>query len=800
MMAKYKGEEINLTPTETMAKEAQRGLDFRNEYGRGGTEVGIARARDISNRKELSPSTVRRMVSFFARHEVDKKAEGFSPGEDGYPSNGKIAWLLWGGDSGKAWAEEKDRVMDGIDERMVEELEERSEDQQRPYPNEHAARLTDPDQYDSIRRINDEGGKGIDFLYGIKDNKTEIQSIRFDASQYSPDEAKTWLSEHDFSPIKFEEATGNSRMTEKKFYRSAQISDPVIDDRKMQFSFSSENPVERSFGYEVLAHDGDAADLSRLNDGAPLLFNHRMDDYIGVVERAWVDPNTKKGYVEARFATHERAQQIYQDAKDGILRNVSFAYDVKNYNEEPKTRTFTATNWMAYEVSLVTVPADQTVGLGRTVEQADTAETLTQETQMSEEKVEVVAEPAAPKVDPVIAERQRVAEIQDWAKRFGAEELGRELVNNGTELSDARLKFLERMENVKPVTETPEIGLSQKEIRQFSFIRAINAMANSGDRKAQEAAAFEREVSEAAQSQYQRSAQGFMIPFEVLASPLKRDLNVTTATAGGNSVATDLLAGSFIDLLRNKMALQRLGIQTMNGLVGNVAIPRQTGGATAYWVAESGSPTESAQTIDQVTMTPKTVGAFTDYSRKLLLQSSLDVENFVRNDLSTILALEVDRAGLYGSGASNQPTGLKGTTGVNTVDLAGATPTFAEVVSMETAVAADNADVGNLKYLMNATGRGGLKSAEKATNTGMFIFENNSVNGYGAEVSNQVESGDFWFGNWADMMLGFWSGIDLLIDPYTGGTSGTVRVIVHQDVDVAARHGESFCRANNTLA
>jgi len=91
-------------PNDAMATEAQRGLDWRREFGRGGTEVGIARARDISNKANLSIDTVRRMSSYFARHEVDKKAEGFNRGEDGYPSNGRIAWALWGGDSGRSWA------------------------------------------------------------------------------------------------------------------------------------------------------------------------------------------------------------------------------------------------------------------------------------------------------------------------------------------------------------------------------------------------------------------------------------------------------------------------------------------------------------------------------------------------------------------------------------------------------------------------------------------------------------------------------------------------------------------------
>ena len=91
-------------PNDAMVAEARRGLEWRETYGRGGTAIGVARARDILNRRRLSRSTVARMVSYFARHEVDKQGEGFSPGEPGYPSAGRIAWALWGGDAGKSWA------------------------------------------------------------------------------------------------------------------------------------------------------------------------------------------------------------------------------------------------------------------------------------------------------------------------------------------------------------------------------------------------------------------------------------------------------------------------------------------------------------------------------------------------------------------------------------------------------------------------------------------------------------------------------------------------------------------------
>jgi len=115
-MAEYKGVEIDTKPTEAMAEEAERGLAWREEFGRGGTAVGVARAVQLKNRQELSPDTVKRMASFFARHEVDAEAEGFRPGEDGYPSAGRIAPALWGGDVGQSWANSRVERMKKIDE------------------------------------------------------------------------------------------------------------------------------------------------------------------------------------------------------------------------------------------------------------------------------------------------------------------------------------------------------------------------------------------------------------------------------------------------------------------------------------------------------------------------------------------------------------------------------------------------------------------------------------------------------------------------------------------------------------
>jgi HK97 family phage major capsid protein/HK97 family phage prohead protease len=609
----------------------------------------------------------------------------------------------------------------------------------------------------------------------------------------------------------------------KKQVRSIEALDVKADveNQTLEFSFSSEVPYLRWYGYEIISHKDGDMDLTRLNSGAPLLFNHDWDKQVGVVEKAWIGPD-KRGYVKVKFSKSEFAQEKFQDIQDGILKGVSFGYIVddlvltKESKEEQNEYTAKTT---PFEITVCTVPADITVGIGRAAEDGEESievvlpseeENKPQNQPVSnpsseeeEAKAKTLAAEAAQKerirmdnLDAVKAERDRAAAIRALGDRFKMRELADQLINGGTELSEARGAFLEKM-GVKqtPVTgNEAAVGMSEKDMGNYSFARVLNALANPNDKKAWEAAKFEIELSQAAAEKGGKAAKGIIVPVDMLRH--KRDLSVGTATAGGHTVASDLLAGSFIDLLRKKSVVQRAGAQVLNGLVGNIAIPRQTGAATAYWVGEAAAITESQQAFDQVPMSPKSVGAFTDFSRKLLLQSSVDVENMIRNDLAQVLALEIDRAALYGSGSSNQPTGLKSITGVNTVDLAAyATPTWAEIVGMESQIAADNADVGTMKYLVNAIGRGNCKTTPKTSGQPIFLMENGEMNGYGVEVSNQVAAGDIWFGNFADLILGFWSGLDLLVDPYTMSTSGSVRVVAQQDVDIAARHGESFCLA-----
>ena len=233
-------------------------------------------------------------------------------------------------------------------------------------------------------------------------------------------------------------------------------------------------------------------------------------------------------------------------------------------------------------------------------------------------------------------------------------------------------------------------------------------------------------------------------------------------------------------------------------LTGDVKIPKKTSAASAAFIsAEGGASGESEMVIGSVTMSPKTVGVHTDVTRQLMLQSSLDVENLIRDDLAKSMAIAIDDGALEGSGSSGNPTGITNTSGINTVSLSSAAaPTFAEMVSIETAVAVDNALVGDLAYIINPTNFGTLKTTAKDSGSGLFVAENGQVNGYPVVVSNQLTANNYVFGNFNDLLIGFFGGLDIVVDPFTNSTSGTVRVVALQSVDVAVRHAVSFCNAS----
>ena len=698
------------------------------------------------------------MSAWFARHEVDKQGKGFSPGEEGYPSNGRVAWAAWGGDAGKSWSDARSKrikkaregrqLISNNEEELLTSME---QEQERAAPD--ALKTGDFVSWNSsggraegrIDRIERDGTIDVPdssfTITGTEDDPAALITL------YRDKEATDRKVGHKFStltkiaPIRAEEPEQKRSVVGERMQRTEATEIRSIDERTFEFPFSSEYPVTRYFGTEVLSHDSKAPNFMRLNDGAPFLFNHNPDKVLGVVERAYLDEDKKRAYAKIRFSRSDFAKQYLDDVKDGILRGISFGYSIDEV--EQREEGVLATSWTPHELSLVSIPADPTIGIGRSLLSEEPAmpessqpedTTITNEAPVEKQEtrsaVTTASTPApameeqTPNLEVIRseakkAEKDRVAAINALGAQHRMADLAQELVDGDNSIDEARAAFLEKLgtrQVEQPIRSADvtsnDVGLSQKEVKRFSFIRALNYLANPGDQSARREAEFEIEVGNAAAKQYERSSNGIVVPNEVL----RRDLNVGTATAGGNLVDDVLLSGSFIELLRNRLALANAGMTTLSGINGNISIPKQ-GSRNCLLGWRGFLPTESQQTIEQINLSPKTCGAFVDYSRKLLLQSSIDVEQMVRDDLARVLALELDRVGLNGSGSSNQPLGIINTTGIGTQTIT-TFGTFAEYIGMETDVAVANADAGALRYIINASARGALKSTEKASNTG----------------------------------------------------------------------------------
>lgn len=644
--------------------------------------------------------------------------------------------------------------------------------------------------------------------------------------------------------------------------RSMTVSKVDADKRTVELAFSSEIEVQRWFGVEILDHDTGSVRLDRLRDGGALLVDHDWSDQVGIVESVTIGAD-RRGRAVVRFGKGARASEIFQDVVDGIRRHVSVGYRVLNAKLQ-ETRddgdVFRITDWEPFEISFVSVPADHSVGVGRSAEKPqvdktaglpDTVRTVgtppanqnTTEVKKSMEKIlrdasgnlvralvddsgnitQVLEVLERAGDDVRAAERRateaaqaRVAAISQMGEQYNCRELAQRAIGDSAVSVDAfRAQVLDHIntrgqqptgtqarggnrpmgENTAP---SAAIGMTDGEVRRYSIFRAVRALQPNASAADREAAAFELECSETAQRQLGRTAQGILVPDDVLRS---RAFNAggapdqpVGAQTGQNLVDTNFMGGSFIEMLRNRTALMRLAT-IMGGLVGNVEIPKQTGGATAYWIGEGQDAPETTPTIGQLGLTPHTVAAYTDITRRLLMQSTPDAEGIVRKDLVAAIAQAIDLAGWYSDGTGVKPKGLKYMTGINAVPFAGVQPTFAELVQMESEIAADNADSGSMAYVMNSTARGAAKTTSKfanGTDQGTIWEPGGTVNGYRAEITNQLATGDVFFGNFADFIIGMWGGLDLTVDPYSLSKSGGLRIVVFQDVDFAIRRVESF--------
>jgi len=579
------------------------------------------------------------------------------------------------------------------------------------------------------------------------------------------------------------------------------------EDRTMRFPVCSDKPVRTWFGDEILSHEPGAMRKGERQQSMPLLFNHDRDKIIGVV--TGIEQDAGRTYATVRFADTEEGNKAFSLVRDHVLVNVSVGYRVFEYTEKPDSDEVRATDWELLEVSLVTVPADESVGVYRSFSNNQPKEGTMDTTKKNEGQTP--AQPAAPvstvNEDEVrAAERERIAEIDTMCRDFHIDDnLRNELISKGTRIDAARAAIMEHMRTHRqePAGSNQRgigLDLSVSERRGYSIVRALNA-ALSGNWKD---AGFEREVSQEFCRQLDRDTNGFFMPTNIPAMA-QRDYVVGTPANGGNLVPTDLLASSFIEALREKAVVTRLGATMLTGLRGNVEIPRQNGVSAAQWISETGTVTGSNATFDKVPLKMKTIAAKSFISRNMLIQASLDIETFVRSELIRTIALGVDQAAFFGSGQNGEPTGISGfvtPTAISNLD-------FDALIDMETQVAAANADADRMAYVTDATVIGALKKLKdkddnyiwKPITEAVRNLTPGEVNGYPVARANQTRvvgqsatNSHIFFGNWSDLVIGEWGVVEILPNPYSAAAydNGGVEIRALQSLDVAVRHPESF--------
>lgn len=605
-----------------------------------------------------------------------------------------------------------------------------------------------------------------------------------------------------------------------KLERAFAVERRAIDEesRTATLAFASELPYERWWGVEILDCTAPAIRMNRLVSGANLLVDHDMRDVVGVVESVSIDAD-RVARATVRFGRSARAEEVWRDVVDGIRRNVSVGYMIHKaqlVETNENVETYRVTDWEPFEVSLVSVPADPSVGVGRSLETVTVAVTVTSSEDEEQDRAADAAEgadddavepsattgamadrthqPSKTMTEIVTEQRNHAAEISKLASNIaGAQEHALRSIQAGHTVEQFQAELLRHMAN-KPMP-TPDVGLTAKEAQRYSITRAIRAMVD----RDWSAAGFERECHNAILKRAglgDAPNGGFYVPYEVQ----KRDLTAGTGSQGGFLVATDNLASSFVELLRNRTLVGQLGATMLSGLVGNVTIPRQASANSATWLAnEASTITETNAAFGQIAMTPKHVGAYQEISRQLLMQSAPSVDMLVMNDLARVIAIAIDLAALEGSGASGQPTGISQTAGIGSVT--GTSLAYAGVLEFQSDVAGGNALAENCAYVTTPSVAALLAARQRFASTDTPLWEGNlldgRMSGFRAVSTLQLTAASMIFGDFSQVIIGDWGQLEIAMNPYANFQAAITGIRAIQAVDVGIRYAAAFSRATS---
>ena len=584
-------------------------------------------------------------------------------------------------------------------------------------------------------------------------------------------------------------------------FRAAELVSVDREARTATFSFSSEFEVSRWWGIEILDHKPESVRLDRINNGGALLWMHDRYDQRGKVIEAKLEGD--RGVCTVQFSRNPKGEELLNDVEDRVITQVSVGYNIHELVLERKdgdSEFYRITDWEPTEISFVSIAADPTVGVGRSQENTTYRPVNLKGVSAMEPEVEVTEEqrsapaPVAPKpaarasVPAQPAPVDHAREIAKIGEQYGATDLAMRSIGEGLTVDQFKDKLLDthKERGAAPEAQSTvfDLGLSDKELQRYSLMNVVRGLASGNLEKY---ASYELSLSNEMAERMNKEAQGILLPYEVMGAGMRTQL-VGTAAKGGNLVATELHSEMFIEALRQVSMMGRMGARMLSGLVGNVDIPKQAGSATFYWLNEDEDVTDSDVDFGLVSMSPRTVAGSVPISRRLIEQTSGEIESLIRNDLMIGLADALDNdllaAILATSGIGAEVIG--GTAGAPT-------PTWANIVGMESDVEEANAGGEGMGYVMRPSMKSVLKTTEKFTGTGKTLWgDDNTVNGYPAGATTQMAAGQILFGRYNQAMIGLWGAVDLVVDKSTKAKSGGTVLRIFQDADNCVRHAGAF--------
>jgi HK97 family phage major capsid protein len=600
---------------------------------------------------------------------------------------------------------------------------------------------------------------------------------------------------------------------------------------------STDSIVEVSDGPEILIHTPEAIDMQRAP--LPIIATHRGGQInVGLVDELKITNGQLRGM--AKFGARQEAAEYKTDVLNRIIRSVSVGYARIKANVRADGVLVTS-RWMPTHTAMVAEPADVRAGFFRAADVVPefelTREVSTPAAPAAQPKEAKMADkqdkpagddadktvPAQAKAGPSAMEldKARTRAIENLCKANKIDDNIRDhWIGTGLgvdEVTDDLLKIVEERSKRNPSQVASRLGLTEKETQRFSLFRAIQAT----DKRDWSQAGFELECTREIAKKLNRNnvePNRFFVPMEVqersvpfsggsfgagayrgqMMNVAQRDLTVGTTTAGGFLVETKNV--SFIEVLRNRTVATRMGATTLPGLEGNITIPRQTGAATAVWMAnEASTLTESQQVFAQLALSPKSVGAYTEVSRQLMLQSSPAAEGIVTSDLASVAAIAYDLAVISGSGASGQPTGITNTGGIGSVT--GTSIDYAKVLEFQTDVAGANVMPVRGGYVTTPSVVALLMQRVKFTSTASPLWEGNiwdgSMSGFPGMSSLQMAAATMLFGDWAQVVIGEWGTLEIEVNPYANFQSAITGIRAIVSMDCGLRYAGAFSLASS---